>query len=133
MSFVTFLFDLFGRVRRRDFWLFFFACALVYTQMFRSVLHVADVQEDVALASVSQVYKLLSNQYLFTIFFVMQLATLAIIVRRWHDRDKSGLWTLVALFPVLGQVWLVVELGFLPGSSGTNRFGPSPRAETRTL
>lgn len=48
----------------------------------------------------------------------------AATVRRWHDRDKSGWWCLVGAVPLIGPVWLAVELGFSPGTPGANRFGP---------
>lgn len=50
----------------------------------------------------------------------------AVAAKRWHDRNKSGWWSLVALVPVVGLVWMIVENGFLPGTPGPNRFGPSP-------
>lgn len=48
----------------------------------------------------------------------------AATVRRWHDRDKSGWWCLVGAVPLIGPVWLAVELGLSPGTPGANRFGP---------
>lgn len=54
------------------------------------------------------------------------LGGLAGQVKRWHDRDKSGWWVLIAFVPVIGPIWAVVELGFLPGTEGPNRFGPDP-------
>jgi len=48
----------------------------------------------------------------------------AATVRRWHDRDKSGWWCLVGAAPLIGPVWLAVELGLSPGTPGANRFGP---------
>ena len=53
---------------------------------------------------------------------------LAIQIKRWHDRDKSGWWVLIALVPVIGGIWALVECGFLRGTSGANRFGPDPLA-----
>lgn len=47
-------------------------------------------------------------------------------VKRFHDRDKSGWWTAIGAVPVVGAVWLLVELGFLRGTAGANRFGPEP-------
>jgi uncharacterized membrane protein YhaH (DUF805 family) len=51
---------------------------------------------------------------------------LAVYAKRWHDRDKSGWWSLIALVPVIGAVWIIVELGILEGTRGPNRFGPDP-------
>ncbi|MEX0344316.1 MAG: DUF805 domain-containing protein [Rhizobiaceae bacterium] len=53
---------------------------------------------------------------------------LAVYAKRWHDRDKSGWWSLIMLVPVIGFVWFLVECGILPGTQGANRFGPDPLA-----
>ena len=59
--------------------------------------------------------------------FVMNVLVLwpaiATSVKRWHDRDKSGWWTLINLIPVVGIIWVIVENGFLRGTVGPNRFG----------
>ena len=47
-------------------------------------------------------------------------------VKRWHDRDKSGWWVLIALIPIFGWCWTIVECSFLKGTEGSNRFGPDP-------
>lgn len=54
--------------------------------------------------------------------------TLAIYTKRWHDRDKSGWWSLILFVPIIGSIWMLVECGFLRGTEGTNRFGPDPLA-----
>lgn len=46
--------------------------------------------------------------------------------KRWHDRDCSGWWQLVMLIPLIGSLWNLIVLGFLPGTPGPNRFGPDP-------
>ncbi len=51
---------------------------------------------------------------------------LAVYTKRWHDRDKSGWWSLIMLVPIIGGIWLLVECGILPGTKGANRFGPDP-------
>jgi uncharacterized membrane protein YhaH (DUF805 family) len=73
---------------------------------------------------------------------------LAVATKRLHDRDKSAWWLLLfyALPAVLGNVgdaaggiggmlslvgvaisiWAMVELGFLRGTPGPNRYGPDP-------
>jgi uncharacterized membrane protein YhaH (DUF805 family) len=84
------------------------------------------------------------------------VSSIAINLRRLHDRDKSGWWLLVfylvpvalAVFaqaavgssPVSSvtkvaeygtlalQFWMIVELGFLPGTRGGNQYGEDPRA-----
>jgi uncharacterized membrane protein YhaH (DUF805 family) len=47
-------------------------------------------------------------------------------IKRWHDRDKSGWWMLILFVPIIGAIWFLIELGFLPGTPGPNRFGQPP-------
>ena len=50
---------------------------------------------------------------------------LALNVKRCHDREKSGWFYLVALIPFL-NLWYFIEIGFLKGTDGDNKFGPDP-------
>ena len=52
------------------------------------------------------------------------IPAILIYIKRWHDRDKSGWWNLILLIPIVGAIWFLVELGFLKGTPGPNRFGP---------
>jgi uncharacterized membrane protein YhaH (DUF805 family) len=52
---------------------------------------------------------------------------LALQTKRWHDRGRSGWWSLAVLVPVLGAIWVFVECGFFDGTKGPNRYGPSPK------
>jgi uncharacterized membrane protein YhaH (DUF805 family) len=54
------------------------------------------------------------------------LPGLAIGIRRLHDLDKSGWWTLIALTGI-GAIVLLVWDGS-KGTAGANRFGPDPLA-----
>lgn len=53
--------------------------------------------------------------------FLFLFSTLTII-KRFHDRNKSGYWVMVALIP-FGIFWVIIECGFLKGTIGPNRFG----------
>jgi uncharacterized membrane protein YhaH (DUF805 family) len=54
--------------------------------------------------------------------------SLAVFAKRWHDRDKSGWWSLILLVPFIGSIWALVECGCLPGTEGPNRYGADPLA-----
>ena len=54
---------------------------------------------------------------------------LAAGAKRFHDRNKSGWWQLLLLLSIVGWIWLLIELGFLRGTTGANRFGPDPVVE----
>jgi uncharacterized membrane protein YhaH (DUF805 family) len=53
---------------------------------------------------------------------------IAVYAKRWHDRDKSGWWTLIGLVPIIGGIWLLIELGILEGTRGANQYGSDPLA-----
>jgi len=57
---------------------------------------------------------------------VLLIPSLAVAVKRYHDRNKSGWWILIVFIPIIGLIWYIVELGFLPGTPGPNRYGPDP-------
>jgi uncharacterized membrane protein YhaH (DUF805 family) len=81
------------------------------------------------------------------LYLVILWPFLAVSARRWHDRDKSGWWTLL-IFPILfldisgssifwivivalaviAALWVSVENGMLRGTVGANRYGPDPSA-----
>src|ERR1700743_339695 len=48
-----------------------------------------------------------------------------LLVRRLHDMDKPGWWSLLAFVPI-GNLVLVIMLLFVGGTVGENRFGPQP-------
>jgi uncharacterized membrane protein YhaH (DUF805 family) len=54
------------------------------------------------------------------------LPSLAVMVRRLHDTDRSGWWFLILLVPIVG---FVIFLYFMvsDGTPGVNRFGDDPK------
>ena len=61
------------------------------------------------------------------VFLALLWPSLAVQVKRWHDRDKSGWMVLINFIPIVGFFWTLIECGFLDGTPGPNRFGPSPK------
>jgi uncharacterized membrane protein YhaH (DUF805 family) len=59
-------------------------------------------------------------------YIAMIWPSLAISIKRWHDRDKSGWWVLIGFIPLIGPIWALVETGFLEGTGGPNQYGPDP-------
>jgi uncharacterized membrane protein YhaH (DUF805 family) len=53
------------------------------------------------------------------------LPSIALAVRRLHDKDRSGWWYLIIFIPLIGGLillyWFVTR-----GTAGPNRFGPDP-------
>ncbi|MCE0497666.1 MAG: DUF805 domain-containing protein [Methylacidiphilales bacterium] len=61
---------------------------------------------------------------LFFLLFVLASIwpMLAVQIKRWHDRNKSGWWCLIGLVPFIGGLWVLIECGCLPGVDEGNRF-----------
>jgi uncharacterized membrane protein YhaH (DUF805 family) len=117
-----------GRIRRQTWWLayvlVFFAISVVCTTL------------DVMLGFVSLEDAAPADGYGFEARGVGPFGLLSLIpliwgglagqVKRWHDRDKSGWFVLINFIPLIGAIWAFIELGFLRGTQGPNRFGPDP-------
>jgi len=105
-----------GRVNRKQFWLWLVLPC--------TVISIVLVLVDLALGT----YDAKDGVGLFSSIFslVVIVPALLVYIKRWHDRDKSGWWMLIVLIPLVGNIWFLVELGFLPGTPGPNRFGPPP-------
>ena len=60
------------------------------------------------------------------------VTSVMIQIKRWHDRNKSGLMWLVSLIPLIGTIWVLAECGFAEGTLGPNAYGtgtnPTPFA-----
>jgi uncharacterized membrane protein YhaH (DUF805 family) len=128
------LFGFDGRIRRLHYWLASFgagfALSLFYLTVFMILFGVAGRAGDAstAMSSPPMIIALLvlTSVYLVLAFWI----TLAVQIKRWHDRDKSGVWVLIAFIPFVGPIWSLIECGFLDGTEGPNRFGPSPKGVT---
>jgi uncharacterized membrane protein YhaH (DUF805 family) len=56
---------------------------------------------------------------------ILFLPSLAVTVRRLHDINKSGLWVLFILVPIIGFIFLVVYL--CTNSKEDNKYGINPK------
>ncbi len=103
-----------GRIGRLSYWMGVLAIA---------VITLVSMFIDVFLGTISdQGYGLVSG----IVTLIMIFPWIMLYAKRWHDRDKSGWWTLILLVPVIGSLWMLIECGFLKGTDGPNRFGPDP-------
>jgi uncharacterized membrane protein YhaH (DUF805 family) len=55
-------------------------------------------------------------------------ALLALAVKRYHDLERSGWWLLVLVIPIVGVLWVAIQLGLRRGTLGDNRYGRDPLA-----
>jgi len=109
VSWILFSFE--GRIPRRVYWGASILTAIVFNILFYGLLFALPPD----LAGIAYLI-LLPNLWI----------SLAITCKRWHDRDKSGWWTLVAFVPIIGGIWIFIECGCLRGTVGPNQYGPDP-------
>lgn len=75
---------------------------------------------------VSAVAAALSDNIYYAVVIGLFLPSIAVGVRRLHDRDKSGWWMLLVFLPLIGSIILIVWY-CQRGTESDNRFG-SPEA-----
>ena len=137
-----------GRLRRRDFWIGLIVLLLVEIAL--SFVALGGMMRPTGATEIERLA-------LWPTLAILLWGSAALIVKRLHDRDKSALWyPLFGLAPaacywlgviysgnisnvlspaqqglwLLGGalwIWAVVDLGFMPGTKGPNRYGPDPR------
>lgn len=116
------LFSAEGRINRAKYWLIYLITfgvdILTLSLMILAVGISATANEDLG-KSLFFIFLLFGA---FTNFWI----SLAAMIKRLHDRDKSGWWIFIVLIPILGTIWLFIECGFIRGTEGPNRFGPDP-------
>lgn len=127
MSLVQLLFSFEGRVRRLHVWAFFLVLSFVYGGLFWQFGHFHVINGDTNYGPFEAFTGVISIPFVFVFALVAMWMKLAVLVKRWHDRDKSGWWMLIGLIPVIGDLWMIIECGFLEGTRGPNRYGPSPK------
>lgn len=140
------LFDPRGRSNRAKYWLGIVIWLLAYAVVAAPYFVLSEQPPAVVLGI---------GALLVVVLIAGTVSSILFSIRRLHDRDKSGHWlwlfvlvpgllngvgsgismvspeaALVALpltLVALGiTIWMIVELGFLRGTPGPNRFGPDP-------
>jgi uncharacterized membrane protein YhaH (DUF805 family) len=143
---LTHLFDPRGRSNRAKYWLGILIWLLIYAAVAAPYFLLSEQPPAVVLGI---------GGLLVVAFIAGSVSSILFSIRRLHDRDKSGHWlwlfllvpgilnavgnaivmvrpeaALVAILPTLVAlgitIWMIVELGFLRGTPGPNRFGPDP-------
>jgi len=103
-----------GRVNRKQLWLYLVLPAVVVSIILSIIdASIGTVDPESGLGLLSGLWSL-----------IVLIPAIIVYIKRFHDRDKSGWWVLIGLIPIIGALWLLVELGFLKGTDGPNRFGP---------
>ncbi len=76
----------------------------------------------------SDILGIYTNGYVFPIApiaLLTLLPQLSVLVRRLHDSGRSGVWLLIALFPIIG-FFVIFVFTLLEGDRVENEYGPVP-------
>lgn len=147
MNLVSLLFSFEGRINRAKYWLALLIYIVVAIVAIFGVYAIAGAN---ALTAPDEEFGLGLLLVLALLVVPSLISGLAVSIKRLHDRDKSGWWILVFyVLPMLLEeaaglldsdaatgailfssfvisIWALVELGFLRGTQGPNRYGPDP-------
>jgi uncharacterized membrane protein YhaH (DUF805 family) len=139
MSMSQLLFSFQGRLNRKPYWMT--AVVIIALMIVLIVIAIAFfVEREIGAIAVVALIALL--------YIPLIWVGLAVGAKRLHDRDKSAWWLLLfyAVPSILSSaadriegggiilhlvsfaitIWAIVELGFLRGTIGPNRYGPDP-------
>ncbi|WP_437891111.1 DUF805 domain-containing protein [Phytobacter sp. V91] len=130
MGIQQWLFSIKGRIGRRDFWLWM----VIWVAAMAALFYAVD-------------FNLLASQSAAFMLVCLLWPTACVIVKRLHDRGKSGPWALLLVLawmllagnwdmlngslqwavgrfiPVLIMVMMFIDLGAFVGTQGENKFG----------
>ena len=127
-----------GRSRRKEYWMFFLLNMIILFML--GILALVVGAPLAAFDDPTQAAGLFSSGVMIVVGLLLLVWILAIIipsiavtVRRFHDRNMSGWWYLgfivLGLIPVVGFIASIAQLVImaLPGTPGPNRYGPDPK------
>ncbi|KSB88435.1 hypothetical protein AS593_05235 [Caulobacter vibrioides] len=130
------LFGFQGRLRRRDYWLFTIAIGVLNIALLFGLSGILGVAY--------------TDPWMQAVSLITAWPGIAVMVKRLHDRNRSGWFALIAwvpsltalalipfanqtylmvnsIFSALVGIWILVDLGILDGTKGPNRYGASPK------
>ena len=115
MTITQFLFSIKGRIPRSALWLKFYI-PYILIEIFMIGLDVATGQ-----------FNQETGVGLFSTIFVLIgiYPSIAVAVKRLHDRNRIGWFLLLGIIPIV-NIWVVIELWLLKGTTGDNDYGADP-------
>jgi len=116
----TMLFSAQGRIRRSEYWLWGIGVGVILAIVVMAAAMLTGGGDSHHFSPVFGIIYLVA-------MVVGAWISINLQIKRWHDRDKSGWWVFIGLVPLIGGLWVLVECGFLDGTQGPNKFGPSPK------
>lgn len=109
-----------GRARRKEYWYFALTSFIIYL-----ILYIPAI---IGLIIESSLLTYLGMTLYVVFALAIFIPSLAVLVRRLHDTEKSGWFILISLIPFVGGIILIVFL-FTEGTKGPNKYGEDPKAQ----
>lgn len=110
-----------GRARRKEYWMY----GLFYV-LFMLILVITSA----VICAIMEMNSLEIDRVVIFIVICAYLAllipTLAVLVRRLHDINKSGWWCLISFVPYVGIIILFI-FALLDSTPGRNQYGENPK------
>ncbi len=107
--------DFSGRARRKEYWFFFLINIIVAGVLSFIDGMLGTVIQDGQIGILSGIYALL-----------VLIPGIAVAVRRLHDTNRSGLWVLIGLIPLIGAIVLIIFF-LMDSTPGRNQYGLNPK------
>lgn len=124
--------DFEGRSRRKEYWMFQLGVALLYAVVFGVLFTIGGLSGAFNHHASSDAAPPAIFWFFIGIFSIIVVGlfipSLAVKVRRLHDRDMSGWLILLSFIPYLGALVLFIFY-CLDGTQGANRYGEDPKGE----
>jgi uncharacterized membrane protein YhaH (DUF805 family) len=117
--------DFQGRSRRQEYWmfaLFIFLVMIAWGIVFAILGGFSGYENGTGLGTLPMIWALLAG----VAYLGIIIPSIAVQVRRFHDRDMSGWFVLLNFIPYVGGIIVFIFM-VLPGTVGENRFGPDPK------
>ncbi|MEO8516184.1 MAG: DUF805 domain-containing protein [Flavobacterium sp.] len=106
-----------GRARRSEYW---------YYILMNVIIFIFSIILCACLDSISESLAEVGIGILLLYFLAIVIPSLAVLVRRLHDIDKSGWYYFIRFIPIIGPIWLLIML-CTNGIQGRNNYGDDPK------
>ena len=104
-----------GRARRKEYWMFTLFSFIIYMILFIIFAKIMSLPKG---------YMITAAIYTLAVFF----PTLAVTIRRLHDTNRSGWWSLLVIIPVIGILILLIFM-LLDSTPSNNNYGENPKEQ----
>jgi len=92
-----------GRICRKTYWIFSIPLVIIYIPLY--------------------LYDEIFNIYVYLLLTILIVyPSMMINIKRAHDRNRTGWFSLLLLFPII-SFWPLIEFGFLKGDETENKYG----------